>query len=318
VLASALLLAACSRPAPEPAAPAAAPLPIVATFTLLADMVANIGGDRVAVRSLVGPDGDAHVFSPSPADAKTLAGAGLVVVNGMGFEGWIDRLIAASGYRGPVVVASEGIAALPLESDAHGHAHSHGHAHAAGAASSAPALDPHGWQSPAQARRYVANILSALVAADPSNAEYFRERARTYDAKIEALDRAARERLGRIPEERRRVITGHDAFGHLGAAYGIRFFSPRGVSTGGEASARDVGRLIRQIREQRIRAVFVENISDPRLVEQIARESGARVGGVLFSDALSAKDARASTYLEMMRHNIETIASALAEEPAAR
>lgn len=319
VLVAAGLLAGCSRPASESAAPAAARLPVVATFTLLADMVAQVGGDRVQVTSLVGPDGDAHVFSPSPAEAKTLASARLVVVNGLGFEGWIDRLIAASGYRGPVVVASEGIDPLPLAPGAHAHAHAnahapHGHAHGTAAA----AVDPHGWQNPAHARRYVANIAAALASADPANAAQYRERAQAYDAQIAALDREARERFGAIAEERRRVITGHDAFGHLGAAYGIRFHSPRGVSTGGEASARDVGRLIRQIREQRIRAVFVENVSDPRLVEQLARESGARVGGVLFSDALSAKDARAATYLAMMRHNIDTIASALAEDPAAR
>lgn len=311
-------LAACSRP--EVAAPGtptggtAPPVPVVASFTILADMVASVGGERVSVTSLVGPDGDAHVFSPGPADAKTLAGARLVVVNGLGFEGWIDRLIAASGYRGPVLVASEGIAG-PQATATHAHDHGHAHRHGPG---QAIGIDPHGWQSPAQARRYVANIAAGLARIDPANAAHYAERAQAYDARIEALDREARERFARVPEASRRVITGHDSFAHLGAAYGIRFFSPRGVSTGGEASARDLARLSRQVREQRIRAVFVENVTDPRLVEQLARESGAKVGGVLFSDALSAKDARAGTYLAMMRHNIDTIASALAEEGPAR
>ena len=288
------------------AAPADAPkLQVVATFTILADLVANVGGDRVEITTLVGPDSDAHVFSPTPAAAKAIAGAKLVFVNGLGFEGWIEKLIVASGYHGPVVVASDGVDTLTLAPQPHA-GHAHGHRHDAGE------VDPHAWQSIANARRYVRNIADALVAADPAGETGYRARASAYDQALERLDAGARARLGAIPAQDRRAIVGHDAFGYFARAYDITFLSPRGASTDSEASAKDVARLARQIRAQRIRAVFVENISDPRLVEQLARESGARVGGTLFSDALSARDRRAMTYLDMMSHNIEEVAKALA------
>ncbi len=300
-----------STPTAPAAAPTAAPEPklaVVATFSILADMVANVGGDRVAITTLVAADSDAHVYSPTPANAKAIASAALVVVNGMGFEGWIDKLIKASGYTGPVVVAAEGIRAIKAAQHAHGHGPGHAHRHGE--------LDPHAWQSPVQAQRYVENIARALIAADPAHEEAYRQRAAAYVEALRRLDEGARARFSAIPAEQRRVITGHDAFGYFGDAYGVRFFAPRGMSTEGEASAKGVAQLIAQIRAQKIRAVFVENISDPRLVEQLARESGARVGGVLFSDALSVKDARARTYLEMMRHNIDTVATALGADAA--
>ena len=282
-------------------------LPVVATFTILADMVANVGGDQVEITTLVGPDSDAHVFSPTPAAARAIASAQLVFVNGLGFEGWIDKLIVASGYKGRLVVASDGVATLVLAQrpHAHGPGSKDGHRHDPGD------VDPHAWQSLSNARRYVRNIADALAAADPGNASAYQARAQIYGDAIERLDATARARLGAIPAADRRVIVGHDAFGYFARAYDITFLSPRGLSTGSEASAKDVARLARQIREQRIRAVFVENISDPRLVEQLARESGARVGGTLFSDALSAKDRRALTYLDMMRHNIDEVARTL-------
>jgi len=315
-VATALLIAGCgpagergsvtdaSKAPSDPPAPAAPPkLPVVATFTILADLVANVGGDRVEVSTLVGPDSDAHVFSPTPAAAKTIAGAKLVFVNGLGFEGWMDKLIAASGYKGTVVVASDGVDVLKVKPHAHA-GHSHGHDHGD--------VDPHAWQSLANARRYVANIADALAAADPAHEAGYRARAKAYSERIDQLDEKGRATIGAIPAQERRVIVGHDAFGYFARAYGVTFLSPRGVSTDSEASAKDVAQLVRQIRAQRIRAVFVENISDPRLVEQLARESGARVGGTLFSDALSATDKRALTYLDMMRHNIEEVARALA------
>jgi zinc/manganese transport system substrate-binding protein len=319
VLTAMFLLAACGpagdsrKSAPTPTAAAPAPvsepkLTVVATFSILADLVANVGGDRVAITTLVGPDSDAHVYSPTPSDAKAIASAALVFVNGLGFEGWIDKLIKASGYTGTVVVAAEGI--RPLKAAAHAHGHGHGHAHDHGE------LDPHGWQSPVQAQRYVENIARALIAADPKHEQAYRSRATAYIETLRRLDEDARARFAAIPAEQRRVITGHDAFGYFGDAYAIRFFAPRGMSTEGEASAKGVARLITQIRSQKIRAVFVENISDPRLVEQLARESGAKVGGVLFSDALSVKDARARTYLDMMRHNVDTVAAALVGDAA--
>jgi zinc/manganese transport system substrate-binding protein len=228
----------------------------------------------------------------------------VVFVNGLGFEGWMDKLIAASGYKGPLVVASDGVEVLKVKPHSHRHGHSHGHDHGE--------VDPHAWQSLSNARRYVANIADALSAADPAHEAGYRARAKAYDERLAQLDEKARARLGAIPATERRVIVGHDAFGYFARAYGLTFLSPRGVSTDSEASAKDVAQLARQIRAQRIRAVFVENISDPRLVEQLARESGARVGGTLFSDALSAKDKRALTYIDMMSHNIEEVAKALA------
>lgn len=305
------LLAACGPAAEVPvnggqAAAAAEPrIAVVATFTILADLVANVGGDRVLVTSVVGRDSDAHQFSPSPGDAKAIASARLVFVNGLGFEGWLDKLIAASGYQGPVVVVSEGMRTIRLAGQGHGDAHQHAHGE----------VDPHGWQSLANAQRYVGNIADALAKADPAHEPAYRARAASYVETLQKLDAEARQKFDAIPVADRRVITGHDAFGYFADAYGIRFFAPRGVSTEAEAGAKDIARLSRQIRSERIRAIFVENISDPRLVEQLARESGARVGGVLFSDALSAKDKRAMTYFDMMRHNIDEVAKALA--PAA-
>jgi len=286
-----------------PAAPAAVPkLAVVATFTILADLVSNVGGDRVAVTTVVGPDGDAHTFSPTPADAKSIADARLVFVNGLGFEGWIDKLIAASGYQGPVVVVSQGIKAI--RATGHGHSHNHKHDHGE--------FDPHGWQSLVQVQRYVANIADALVAADPQHASGYRMRAADYLQAIRQLHDDARKKFEAIPQADRRVISGHDSFAYLAEEYGLKFYSPRGLSSDSEASAKDVARLSKQIRSQNIQAVFIENISDPRLVEQLARESGVRVGGILFSDALSVRDPRARTYLDMMRHNTDEVAKALA------
>ena len=265
-------------------------LEVVTTFTVLADMVQNVGGERVALTTLVGPNSDAHVYEPTPADARTLAEADLVVVNGLGFEGWIDRLVEVSGYKGPVVVASEGIVAMTVEE-------------------SQP--DPHAWQDLANGRIKVANIARALAAADPAQADVYRRRAEAYDRKLAALDRDIRGRLDSFPEDRRKVITSHDAFQYFGRAYGIDFLAPVGLSTESEPSAGEVATLVRQMRDEGIRALFVENITDPRLVEQLAREAGAVIGGKLYSDSLSGPTGPAPTYLDMFRHNVGEIASAV-------
>lgn len=279
------------------AAQAAAPLPVVASFSILGDLVREVGGDKVAVTTLVGPDGDAHVYQPTPQDGRALAGARLLVVNGLGFEGWIDRLARASAYKGPRVVASAKVVAEQMEADEHEHGHDaadHGHGR----------LDPHAWQDPARVRQYVANIATGLAAADPANAAYYRTRAADYDRSLRALEQWATEQVAGVAPAKRKVITSHDAFGYLGRRFGIAFLAPQGMSTDSEASARAVGTLIRQIRQERIGAVFVENISNPKLLEQIGRETGARVGARLYSDALSGPAGPASTYLAMMRYNI--------------
>jgi len=275
-------------------------LPVVATFSILGDLVSNVGGDRVAVKSLVGPNGDAHVYSPSPADARTLADAKLIVTNGLGFEGWLTRLVKSSNSKARNVVASKGVKPRKLAGK---HAHDHGHGPSDG--------DPHAWQSVANAKTYVANIRDGLIAADPAGKAVYEANAAAYLDKLEALDREIRETIAKIPPERRRIITTHDAFGYFSDAYGVEFVAPQGVSTESEASARDVARIITQIKKQKIPAVFLENISNPRLLKQIADETGAKVGGTLYSDALTDEKGPAPTYIDLIRHNIRTLSAAL-------
>lgn len=277
-------------------APAAAQekLKVVATFSILGDFVRNVGGDRVAVSALVGPNSDAHVYQPTPGDAKTLADAKVVITNGLGFEGWINRLVKASGTKATMIVATKGIKPRKAADD-------HGHGDA----------DPHAWQSVANAKLYVANIRDALAAADPAGKDAYEANAAAYASKLDALDAEVKAAIDTIPADRRRIITTHDAFGYFAAAYGVTFVAPQGVSTEAEVSARDVARIITQIRKQKIPAVFLENVTDKRLLERIGAESGARIGGTLYSDALTDEKGVAPTYLDMMRHNVKQLASAL-------
>ncbi|MGY4316015.1 metal ABC transporter substrate-binding protein [Bradyrhizobium sp. JR3.5] len=263
---------------------------VVASFSILADMVRNVGGNSVDVVALVGPDGDAHVYAPTPADAKKVADARLLVINGLGFEGWLPRLLQASGSKAPVAVATKGI--MPRKMGGHD--------------------DPHAWQSVANAKIYVVNIRDGLIAAAPDRAGVFKANADAYLARLEALDREVHEAVAKIPDARRKVISTHDAFGYFADAYGITFFSPLSVSTDSEPSARDIAAIIAQIKVAKIPAVFLENISDPRLIERIAAETGARVGGTLYSDSLTGEKGQAPTYIDMVRHNIKALTSALA------
>ncbi len=287
-------------------APAQDRISVVASFAILADFVAEIGGDRVSVTTLVGPGGDVHTFSATPADARAVAEADILVVNGLGFEGWIDRLIEASGFGGPVVVASEGVTALP-------DAHDHIHITEGGVVHDHDALDPHAWQDVGNAAIYVGNIDAALAAADPAGAAGYAARLEAYEAELAALEAEITEALAGIPPGRQTIVTSHDAFGYFSAAYGIAFLAPQGVNPDAEAGAGDIAALIRQVNEQMIGAVFVETITDPRLVEQIARETGAVVGGTLYSDTLTGPNGPAATYIAMMRHNVRTIAAALSQ-----
>ena len=290
-------------------------LPVVASFSILGDMVAEVGGDRVSVSTLVGPDGDAHVYEPTPADAQTVAAAKVVFVNGLAFEGWLDRLIEASEYKGPVVVATTGITPLEMgeEHHAEGEAHVEGEAEAKAEAEDHGhgGTDPHAWQSLANARLYVANIEAGLTAADPEGAEVYKANAAAYLAEIDTAEAEILAAIAALPADRRSVVTSHDAFGYFAAAYGMTFHAPEGLSTEAEPSAADIATLITQMKAEAIPAVFMENITDGRLLEQITTETGAAVGGTLFSDALSGLDGPASTYLNMMRHNIATLTAAL-------
>jgi len=271
-------------------------LNVVATFSILGDLARNIGGDRVNVTTLAGADSDTHVYTPTPSDAKKIADAKLVIVNGLGLEGWLPRLVKSSGSKAATVVATTGVAPRKIDD---GHAHDPAEA------------DPHAWQSVANAKIYVANIRDALIAADPAGTDTYRTNAAAYLAKLDALDREVRESVAKIAPERRRVISAHDAFGYFAAAYGIQFIAPQGVSTDSEPSARDIAAIISQIRKQKIPAVFLENISDPRLIRRIAAETGANIGGTLYSDSLTGENGPAPTYIDMVRHNIKALTSAL-------
>lgn len=273
---------------------------VVATFSILADLVKNVGGDRVEITSLVPVNGDAHVYAPSPADAKKLADAKVVFTNGLGFEGWIPRLVKSSATKAAVIVATKGIKPRKSEEKGHGHGHSHD-----------ADADPHAWQSVANAKIYVANIRDALAAADPAGKATYEGNAAAYTSKLDALEAEVKGQVGNIPADRRRIITTHDAFGYFKAAYGLDFIAPQGVSTESEASAKDVAKIIVQIKKQKIPAVFMENVSDPRLLERIAAETGAKVGGTLYSDALTDEKGKAPTYIDMMKHNIRTLSAAL-------
>lgn len=313
-LRGAALAAAFALAAPA-AGHAAEKLKVVASFSILGDIVANVGGDRIAVATLVGPDGDAHVYEPSPADARAVAEAGVVVVNGLGFEGWLDRLVAASGYAGPVIVASDGVTPLAMAEDEGDHAEAtqgeEEHAEEGDAHHHHGGFDPHAWQSLANGRIYVEGIAAGLSAADPAGADIYRANAAAYLAQIDKLEVWVKAELGALPEDRRTVVTSHDAFGYFAAAYGLRFVAPAGFSTEAEPSAADAAALIRQLRSENIRAVFIENITNARLIEQIGSEAGATVGGTLYSDALSQPGGPADTYLKMFRFNVGQLKGAL-------
>jgi zinc/manganese transport system substrate-binding protein len=265
-------------------------LDVVASFSILGDFARNVGGERVRVTALVGQDGDVHVYTPAPADAKKIADAKLVIINGLGLEGWLPRLVQSAGNKAAIVTATQDVVPRQLGASA----------------------DPHAWQSVANAKIYVANIRDALIAADPAGVEVYRANAGNYLLQLDALDREVREAIAQIAPARRKVISTHDAFGYFADAYGVEFIAPQGVSTEAEASARDIARIITQIRVTKIPAVFLENISDPRLMRRISGETGARIGGTLYSDSLTDEKGEAPTYIDMVRHNIKALTSALA------
>jgi zinc/manganese transport system substrate-binding protein len=276
------------------AAPAAAAetgkLPVVASFSIIGDLVKEIGADRVSVSTIVGPDGDAHVYQPTPADGRRIAQAKVIFVNGLGFEGWLERLIAAAKSKGTVVTLGKGVKARSGEEGA----------------------DPHAWQDVANAKIYVKEIQDALIAADPIGVESYNARALAYLARLDALDAEIVKTLDAIPKDRRRVVSTHDAFGYFAARYGVEFIAPQGVSTEAEASARDIARIIDAVKQNKVSAVFLENIADPRLAKRIAAETGAKVGGTLYSDALSEPTGDGANYIDMMRHNVRELSKALA------
>jgi len=276
------------------AAFAAEKIKAVASFSILGDMVSRVGGDLVEVTTIVGPNSDTHVYEPKPADAQSVVATQVFFVNGLGFEGWMERLVESTGYKGITVVASDGVKSRTMMEDG------------------AEETDPHAWQNLSNGLIYVKNIADGLCKVDATDCDAFRKNAEAYSVEISALDADIKAKIAAVPEAKRKVITTHDAFGYFGAAYGVAFMAPEGMSTESEASAADVAKLIEQIRKDGVTALFVENMSDPRLLEQIAKETGVKVGGELYADALSEKTEPGATYLAMFRHNISLLAPAMA------
>jgi len=271
---------------------AAEKLQVVTSFSILADLTREVGGEHIELTNLVDADADAHVYEPSPDDAKALLRADLIIANGLGFEPWLERLLASSEPEGKRIDASAGVVPLMLDEDGEA------------------VPDPHAWQSLTNAEIYVRNIAKALGELDPANLNVYIERRDAYLARLHALLKKADAQIAGLPASQRKVVTSHDAFGYLGQAWQLKFIAPQGLSTHDEPSAAEVAALIRQIRNEGVRAVFVENIRDPRLIRQIADEAGAKVGGTLYSDAL-ASEGPASTYLGMFEHNLDTLMAAL-------
>jgi zinc/manganese transport system substrate-binding protein len=292
-------------------------LSVVASFSILADMTRQIGGERIALRSIAGPDQDAHGFQPKPSDAAALTNAALVIRNGLGFEGWLDRMIRSSGFKGALVTATDGITPRMMQAHHH-HGHDHGgagrrHNHSVGPRQ---VPDPHAWQDLGLAQHYIRNITAGLIAADSGGEALYRRNAAAYAARLTALDQWVRAEIGKVPEARRKIVTSHDAFGYFGEAYGVRFFAPQGVSTEAEPSAAEVGRLIRQIKAENITALFMENMSNPATLQRIAQEAGVRVRGRLYADALSVESGPAPTYEAMFRHNVSLMVPAMRGDAA--
>ena len=267
---------------------------VMATFSILADLVSQVSGGAVSVEALVGPDGDVHVYEPRPKDLRTLLAAALVVRNGLGLEGWMDRLTAASGYKGRIVVAAEKVTPRTMTENG-----------------GAIATDPHAWQDPRNAILYVQAIADGLASADPSGAATYHDAASRYVAEIAQTDTWIETTLAAIPPERRRIITTHDAFGYYGARFGIELLSAEGVSTESEPSAKAIAALVRQVEREKVRAVFIENMTSPRIAQMLARETGAVLGGTVYSDALSPPGGPAPSYLDMLRHNTTLFAEAM-------
>ncbi|UDL91267.1 metal ABC transporter substrate-binding protein [Mesorhizobium sp. PAMC28654] len=285
----------------------AAPLKVVASFTVIADFARNVGGDRIKVTTIVGPDGDAHVYEPSPADAVAMAGADVVLVNGLHFEGFLQRLVDASATKASIVTLTNGVTPInfkPEFADADA-------AEGADAGGGKAVTDPHAFQSIANAKVYVKNIADAFCSADSDGCVSYQTNAAAYSKKLDAVEGEVKAAIASIPEAKRVVITSHDAFGYFEHEYGLTFLAPQGVSTDSEPSAADVAKLVTQVKQDKAAAIFVENITNPRLIEQIASETGIKVGGTLYSDALSQPDGPASTYIDMMHNNITQIKGAI-------
>jgi zinc/manganese transport system substrate-binding protein len=286
----------------------AEPLKVVASFTILGDLAKQVGGDDVTVTTLVSPNGDAHVFQPTPSDAKALKDADMIIINGLGFEGWMGRLIKASDTQAPVITASTGITKTLTLKDTEDKNHDHDHHHHG-------SIDPHAWQNVTNGRVYVKTIAEALQKTDPANASTYGERAAKLDADLAALDAWVKTDIATVPPEKRRVITTHDAFGYFADAYQVTFLAPTGFSTDDEPSAKEMRHLIQQIQSGKTRALFLESMGNPNIIKQLAAETGAVVGPALYTDALSTENGPAATYQKMMQYNVTALVKAMQQNP---
>lgn len=301
---SSLIVAAALAALVASPALAADKLKVVASFSIVGDLAAEVGGDHVEVTTLVGPNGDAHAFEPSPANAKALGEAAVLVENGLGLESWMKRLTTAANFNGKTVVASEGVKPRLWQGDPEEVAE-------LAKDKSGRAIDPHAWQDPENGIRYIENIVAGFSAADPAHAADYAANGKALAKQVSEIDARLKSEFAKLPAEKRRIVTSHDAFGYFGAAFDIQFIAPEGLSTESDVSAADIAKIIRQIKEEHITAIFVENVSDPRLLDQIARETGVKIGGELFSDALSPADGPAPTYVKMFENNEGQLLSAM-------
>jgi len=279
------------------AAQAQGKLKVVASFSIIGDMVTQIAGNNVDLKILVGANGDAHEYEPTTVDARSLANADIVFINGLGLEGWIERLIHSSGYKGQVIIVTKSI--KTLEADAHGHV----------------ADDPHAWQDLANGKIYMINIRDALANADKTHSAEYTKNTALYLKELDALDSWVKSEIAKVPADKRTVISMHDSFQYFALRYGVKFIAPLGISTESQASAADMARIIDQVRKQNITAVFLENMTDSRLIRQLESDAGAHVGGTLYSDAISAPDEPAPNYIAMFRHNVTELVAAMQNNP---
>jgi len=344
-------------------------IPVVASFSILADLVSEVGGSHIDITTLVKANGDAHVYSPTPKDALAIRKAKILVVNGLNFEGWMPRILESAHFEGTTIIASDGIDVIKIGDDEHDdhdekheehadndemhhedadhdekhedhadhdemhhedadhdgkhedHAdhdemhhkdtdHDEMHEDHAGEHHH-DGVDPHAWNSIINVKTYIKNIASGLSQVDPENAKDYQQNAQAYLQKLDKLEIKLHAHLDTIPLSQRVVITPHDAFGYFARDFKIEFIAPQGTSTESEASASDMAAIIKQIRKDKVGAVFMENIADNRMIEQISQETDAKIGGELFSGSLSDKQGPASTYLKMIEYNVDTIVSAL-------
>ena len=262
---------------------------IVVSFSILADMTKQIAGDNAEIISLVGANGDVHEYQPSPKDAQTISEADLVIVNGLGLEGWLERLIISSGYKGTIIYASNGV---NLIKD-----------------------DPHAWQDLQNGEIYVRNIRDALIAQDPSHYADYSVSATKYIHELETLNEWVKLEFSKVPQNKRKVISTHDAFEYFARAYNIEFIAPIGVNTESQPSAKDIAKLIDQIRTQKITAIFFENMTDSRIIKQLEKDAGAHIGGTLYSDALSDTQQPAPSYIAIFKYNVPELVNTMLANP---